>query len=97
MNRLKQRNSYSTQRNTHMNKIALTLAVLAGLSTAAFASQRNQDPDHVFGKGGFATEIVTTGTNVQGAAVVYDGGSTGNSAFDAQLRNMEIQSQSNRK
>jgi hypothetical protein len=80
-----------------MNKIALTLAVLAGLSTAAFASQRNQDPDFVFGKGGFAGEQSTAGTVTSGAAVVNDGVSTGNSAFDAQLRNMEIQSQSNRK
>jgi hypothetical protein len=72
-----------------MNKIALTLAVLAGVSSAAFASQRNQDPDFIFGKGGAAVQTV------QGAAVVY--GSSGNSAYDAQRRNMEIQSQSNRK
>ena len=68
-----------------MNKIALSLALLAGLSTAAFASQRNQDPDFSNGNSYTAT---------QAAAVVYDGG---NSAFDAQKRNMEIQSQSNRK
>ena len=81
-----------------MNKIALTLTILAGLSSAAFASQRNQDPDFVFGKGGFAGELTTTGGTVtSGAGVVYDGAGTGNSAFDAQLRNMEIQSQSNRK
>jgi hypothetical protein len=71
-----------------MNKIALTLAVLAGLSSAAFASQRNQDPDFIFGTGG------STYQSEQAAAVTTG---TSNSAFDAQLRNMEEQSQSNRK
>jgi hypothetical protein len=78
-----------------MNKIALTLTVLAGLTSAAFASQRNQDPDHVWGKGGFAGQTSVSTSSVQGAAVVT--GTSGNSAYDAQLRNMEIQSQSNRK
>ena len=68
-----------------MNKIALTLTILAGLSTAAFASQRNQDPDAYFGKN-------ATYTSVQGAAI-----DSGNTAFDAQTRNMDEQAQSNRK
>ena len=68
-----------------MNKIALTLTILAGLTSVAFASQRNQDPDFYFGKN-------ATYTSVQGAAI---GG--GNTALDAQRRNMEEQAQSNRK
>ena len=68
-----------------MNKIALTLTILAGLSTAAFASQRNQDPDFYYGNS-------PTYTTVQGAAI---GG--GNTAYDVQRRNMEEQAQSNRK
>ena len=68
-----------------MNKIALALTLLAGLSTAAFASQRNQDPD--FGS------TKSYSTYVQGAKISVNG----NSAFAIQQRNMDAQSHSNRK
>ena len=72
-----------------MNKIALTLLVLAGLSTASFASQRNTDPDFIFG----AKSGVTTSFNVQSAAVIS--GSYRNKALRKQIENM-IRQQSNR-
>ena len=82
-----------------MNKFALIAALLAGLTSAAFASQRNQDPDFVFGKGGFANaETVDGAAAAQGAVILDDTtGSTGTSAMDVQLKNMEEQSQSSRK
>ena len=72
-----------------MNKFALSLIVLAGLSTASFASQRNQDPDFIFG----SKSAVTTSYSTQAAAVVT--GSQGNKAFAKLLENMKRQ-ESNR-
>ena len=72
-----------------MNKIALTLLVLAGLSTASFASQRNTDPDFIFG----AKSGVTTTYGAQSGAAIS--GTTSNSAWAKLLENMQRQ-ESNR-
>ena len=84
-----------------MNKLALIAALLAGLTSVASASQRNQDPDFVFGTGGFANAEKadkTGATTDQGAIILDDTTATsGNSAMDVQLKNMDEQSQSNRK
>ena len=72
-----------------MNKIALSLIVLAGLSTASFASQRNQDPDFIFG----SKSAVTTSYSTQAGAVIT--GSVSNNALAKQIENM-IRQQSNR-
>ena len=80
-----------------MNKIALSLLVLAGLSTASFASQRNLDPDFVYGKkDAFNTTYgveSSTNNSVQFGAVIS--GTTSNSAWAKILENMKRQ-ESNR-
>ena len=72
-----------------MNKIALTLIVLAGLSTASLAAQRNQDPDFIYG----SKNVVTSSYGAQAAAVIT--GSSSNSAWAKLLENMRRQ-ESNR-
>ena len=63
-----------------MNKIALSLIVLAALSTASFASQRSTDPEVTLG--GKALSVISSSDYAAGSAFAIDSNVSAGNAFD---------------